>query len=166
MFLIVVLLIPFSALALGAVHPWAYRIMEEAAFAATALWMVWIAAGHLPAALPSAPMRRVLVPATLFLTVAALQLLPLPPSIERVIFPATYRIYRASLPGWPQQAPYQWLQNPAPAPERYLLPTESEVRFGLPVPFAPPAHPPAPPEKQRPTQPRIDWRPLSMAPGL
>jgi O-antigen ligase/tetratricopeptide (TPR) repeat protein len=170
MFVVVALLIPFSALALGAVHPWAYKVIEEASFVAAAVWMVQVAAGRCSAALPDRHMRRVLVPAALFLGIVAFQLLPLPPVIEQAIFPGTYRLYCNSLPGWPQRTPYQWLQSPpsVKAAERYLLPTQSEVRNGLPVPFAPHSATPMAQEigktAAKPHQPL--WMPLSVAPGL
>ena len=42
------------------------------------------------------------LPAVLFVVLLVFQIAPLPPSLMRVISPATYRLYATSFPGWPR----------------------------------------------------------------
>src|ERR1700691_699065 len=103
------LLLVFTPLAFGAVHQWAFTLMETVAFALAALWMmrVW-AEGAAPARMSIGrdALRRLLVPAVLFVVLIAAQLVPLPPGLLKLISPATYQLYAASLSDWPASAPF------------------------------------------------------------
>ncbi|HVC45015.1 MAG TPA: O-antigen ligase family protein [Candidatus Binataceae bacterium] len=103
------LLLVFTPLAFGAVHQWAFTLMEIAAFALAALWMMRVRAeGAAPArmSIGRGALRRLLVPAALFALLLAVQLVPLPPGLLKVISPATYQLYAASLSDWPASAPF------------------------------------------------------------
>ncbi len=46
------------------------------------------------------------LPLALFLALCAMQLVPLPPSLLKIISPQTFEVYKQSLPGWPESVPY------------------------------------------------------------
>jgi O-antigen ligase/tetratricopeptide (TPR) repeat protein len=106
---IIASLIPLTALMMGAVHPWAYKALEETVLALAIIWTIGIAQGS--RAMPSIDrgLRFPLVGLLLVLSLISLQLVPLPAQIERLVSPGTYRLYKLSLPGWPEEAPYAWL---------------------------------------------------------
>jgi O-antigen ligase len=97
-------LVVFTPLAIGSVNPWAFSAAEVLIFLLTIVWMVRLAVEETPRAFPG--LRALLTPAALFIGLLLLQLLPLPPTVERIVSPATYRLYAASLPGWPERDPY------------------------------------------------------------
>jgi tetratricopeptide (TPR) repeat protein len=108
-----ILILAFAPLAIGAVHQWAYTLMESAQFALLIVWMTRVRLeGAKPAriAIAKADLNGLVRPAVLFALLLAFQLIPLPPSLMRVISPATYRLYSASFPGWPKTAPYEVLR--------------------------------------------------------
>ena len=115
-----VLILSFAPLAIGAVHLWAYALLETVQYALLILWMVRIRVeGARPArlAISRSDLVEIALPATLFALLLGFQLLPLPPALMRLISPATYRVYGESFPGWPKAAPYEalrpaWSANP------------------------------------------------------
>lgn len=114
------LILIFAPMAFGAVHQWAYTMLETAQFALLIVWMLRIRLeGAKPArcAISNADLRRLALPLALFVGLLLFQIAPLPPPVMRLISPATYRLYAMSFPGWPQTAPYQalraaWSSNP------------------------------------------------------
>ena len=118
-----------------------------------------------------------------FLGLLLFQLAPLPPRVIKAISPGTYRLYRQTLPGWPQRMVYA---NPAYAnppgipktsPAVVVLPTVDEVRGGAEIPFAPPPSrkelAAILPSSKLPAEKTADvvldtgsWRPLSVMPLL
>lgn len=117
---LVLFLLVASPLALGAVHPQVVFVFEWTCLALVLLWIVravWVPPSRAQAleAPISGPASRgwrpalfghpVLLtgierPALLFAAVVALQLLPLPAAILRLVSPATAAVYETSLPGW------------------------------------------------------------------
>ena len=99
--------IVFGPFAFGSVHPQAYGLLEIVAglLALVTLTRLWFC-GPPRAGLAVAP-RRLWLPLAGFLAVVALQLLPLPPGVLRVVSPSTYELYSLALPGWPEKAPYE-----------------------------------------------------------
>src|ERR1700722_15306198 len=114
------LILTFAPMAFGAVHQWAYTMLETAQFALLIVWMLRIRLeGAKPArcAIANADLRSLALPLALFAGLLVFQITPLPPPVMRLISPATYRLYAMSFPGWPQTAPYQalraaWSSNP------------------------------------------------------
>ena len=86
----------------GSVYPWAFASIEFLILVTVLLWMSQVMAGslNLPR-LGRCEMRRAITPILLFVAIVATQLAPLPPGLLKVVSPATYNIYRRSLPGWP-----------------------------------------------------------------
>ena len=135
-------LVILPPLAVGAVYPWAYSTIEVVIFGGLALWMGLVIGGleQLPV-LSRSRIRGISLPLLLLLALCVMQLLPLPPAMVRMLSPATYRVYAESLDGWPSERPYQWLEAlraPAATPAGVvMLPTSSQVKAGVPVPFEP-----------------------------
>jgi len=136
---IISLLLPLTALAMGAVHPWMAAIMELTAFALAALWMARVSLGFMPLTLQDRGIRPLMLAVFALVALVAFQLLPLPPSVLKVIAPASYQAYRTGLPGWPEHEAYSWLadRQTLRAKTIYALPTASEVQKGAGVPFTP-----------------------------
>jgi len=115
-----VLILIFAPMTFGAVHQWAYTMLETAQFALLIVWMLRIRLeGAKPArrAIADADLKSLALPLALFVGLLVFQITPLPPPVMRLISPATYRLYATSFPGWPQTAPYQalraaWSSNP------------------------------------------------------
>ncbi len=108
-----VLILAFAPIAFGAVHQWAYTLLEMAQFALLIGWMVRIRLeGAKPArfAIADADLIGLALPVALFTGLLLFQVVPIPPAVMRVISPATYRLYTASFPAWPETAPYQALR--------------------------------------------------------
>ncbi len=176
----ILFLILFTPFAFGSVHPWAFSIMEALLFLLVVVWMGKLlilgqASGFREQRSEVGSQRSdrltpYVLPLTLFLVFALFQLLPMPPSLLRVLSPQTFELYSQSLPGWPKTVPYADLsrqklagKNTSPA----LLPTPDEVRRGAPVPFSQPQdYGPSPlaPSAFHLT-PEL-WLPLSVAPAL
>lgn len=176
----IVFLLFFTPLAFGAVHPWAFSAMEAMIFLLVVVWMMasMVAPSVYRKKIAAWPLLLLLL---LFTSVLLLQLLPLSPSLLKLISPATYALYTRSLPGWPASPPYENLlsqtpqQNtgvqPAPSPPWVALPTPGEVGEGTPVPLA--KNPDSAEwENNAPaTAPSLaslwyPWRSLSVAPSL
>lgn len=108
--LIFALLIVFSSFAFGAVHAWSFAIAECGIFLLLIVWMAkeYALAGHADVAggLDSATLARLALPFACFLAFVGIQLVPMPPAIVRTVSPAAYKVYAASLAGWPEREPY------------------------------------------------------------
>jgi tetratricopeptide (TPR) repeat protein len=102
-------LIPLTAFLMGAVHPWAFKAMEEIVLALVVVWITRIALGRCGWPTVDRKFRLPLIGLLLLLSTVAFQLVPLPVQVEKVISPSTYRLYQLSLPGWPERRPYSWL---------------------------------------------------------
>jgi O-antigen ligase/tetratricopeptide (TPR) repeat protein len=158
-------LIVFSPMAIGSVNPWAFCTVEIIIFCLTIVWMARLAIDDAPQAFGG--LRKLLIPAGLFVGLILFQLLPLPPAVERVVSPSTYRLYATSLPGWPARDPYPDAAGAASVQERLSnFPRNAKVAAApMPVPKQP-GHEPG----WRPTTDSFDgisrWRPLSIAPSL
>src|ERR1700685_3965100 len=102
-------LIPLSAILMGAVHPWAYKAIEECGLALLIVWIIRIALGYEIAPSFTRSLRPIFGGVFLLLLLVGIQLLPLPARLEKTISPSTYRLYQIALPGWPDRAPYSWV---------------------------------------------------------
>jgi hypothetical protein len=110
----IIFLILATPFAFGAVQAWAYTAMEVVIFALVILWMVKRAllaraSGANTQHLTPNTRERLMplaLPLALFIALCAMQLVPLPPSLLKVISPSTFEVYKQSLPGWPESAPY------------------------------------------------------------
>jgi O-antigen ligase/Tfp pilus assembly protein PilF len=161
-------LLLFTPLAFGAVHPWAYIVMESAIFIALGAAMVkWLHRGAWPNRF-GLWSRRLAWPYLLLSALIVFQMLPLPPALLSWLSPNSFALYEKSLPGWPEKAPFSELlrQESAPPAPVQLLPTPAQVSGGAAVPFAR-AQPDRP---STGTMPAAflppSWRPLSIAPTL
>src|SRR5919109_5167342 len=108
-----VFLILFTPFAIGSVHPPVYSFMEAIVFALVIVWMIKRAilarehgSGsrlHAPCSmLPYASrLTPLALPLALFIALCFFQMLPLPPSLLKIISPQTYEAYTQILPGWP-----------------------------------------------------------------
>jgi tetratricopeptide (TPR) repeat protein/O-antigen ligase len=123
----VLLLLVWTPLAFGAVHAWAYSLLEVHVFLLVAVWMLQrlvVRLGSVPDSSASPPLlfTPLALPLTLFLALLIVQLIPLPDAMLSFISPATAALYRLFLPNWPDTsatlslAPYatrealgQWL---------------------------------------------------------
>jgi len=128
----VVLLLLFSPLAFGSVHAWSLALVELLSAALIVVWAVkLLACGNTAEA--RGRLRRWGAPLAGFGVVAALQLVPLPPPLLRVISPSTYAVYQDNLPGWPRQEAFADLaravdslrRSPARPPQLGPLPSVS-----------------------------------------
>jgi O-antigen ligase/Flp pilus assembly protein TadD len=109
-------LILFTPFAFGAVQPWAYITMEVVIFALVIVWMgkrALLAGEHRAGSSTNFEFRnsnfelfRFAIPLMLFLALVGFQLIPLPPSLLKIISPQTFETYRQILPGWPEREPY------------------------------------------------------------
>ena len=167
---IILLLLPLTALLMGAVHPWMAAIMELTAFALAGLWMARVSLGLMPLTLQDRRIRPLMLAVFALMALVAFQLLPLPPSVLKMIAPASYQAYRTGLPGWPEHAAYSWLadRQTLRAQTTYALPTASEVHKGARVPFAPTSPDELSPEQlvQKLSVAPGAWMPISVAPRL
>jgi O-antigen ligase/tetratricopeptide (TPR) repeat protein len=132
MFWPILILIPFTALALGAVHPWAFGLAEVVSFTLIAVWMAQVVSGRRPLA-GRGGLTGYAVLALGLAGLVALQLLPLPPRVLQVLSPETYVLYSDGLPGWPSAPAYRWAASQSSPRGRYVLPTPQEVSQGAPV---------------------------------
>src|SRR3990172_4037152 len=113
----ILFLILFTPFAFGAVHPWAFSIMEALIFLLVVVWMTKITivrgqglgvSSHLEIRNSKFEISSssLALPLTLFLVLVLFQMIPLPPSFLRVLSPQTHELYTRSLPGWPSEIPY------------------------------------------------------------
>ena len=113
----ILFLILFTPFAFGAVHPWAFSIMEALIFLLVVVWMTKITivrgqglgvSSHFDfgnSNFKTSPLAFAL-PLALFLVLVLFQMIPLPPAFLRVLSPQTHELYTRSLPGWPSEIPY------------------------------------------------------------
>jgi O-antigen ligase/tetratricopeptide (TPR) repeat protein len=99
----ILFLIFFSALAFGAVHPWATTTVEAISFLLGIVSTIrLLSLAESGARLPRIQWLPVCA-FVLLIVFLFIQVLPLPPAVLRVISPSTYELYATSLPGWPRQ---------------------------------------------------------------
>jgi O-antigen ligase/Flp pilus assembly protein TadD len=101
-----VFLIVATPVAFGAVHPWAFIVMEAVVFLLVALWMIKLSF----CLFASSRVFPLLLPLMLFAGFALFQLTSLPPTLLRALSPATYEFYTQTFPGWPEKIPYDQFQ--------------------------------------------------------
>ena len=90
-----------APLAFGAVYPWGIASLDLVVLLLALAWgAIQLHEGRLQWV--STPLNG---PLLLFLGVIALQLLPLPPALLRVISPHTYDLYQRTLSPWPERDP-------------------------------------------------------------
>lgn len=170
-----IFLVIFTPLAFGAVHRWAFVTMETVIFGLVAAWMVKLcveAGGPLRGNVDRVAVRRLAVPAALIVAMVAAQLVPMPPSVMRIVSPASYRLYSAAFPGWPQKSPYAGLvaasyanfgaRNTFPV----LLPSVEEARKFASLPRRTPAASTQADELRPVGISALLWRTLSLAPSV
>ncbi len=172
-----VFLVLATPLCFGTAHPWAYHAAEAVIFTTLAAALLRIRAAQ-PEVRGVRAILGVAAPAAMLIVLVGFQLLPLPPALVRVLSPGAYDLYRNTLVGWPSRIDIPPpMARPAEAltsAERpVLMPTESEVRGGAPVPFT--AHHAAPHLRSFPVVGRLPrsagwyggrWRSLSLSPPL
>ncbi len=158
------LLLLGTPLAFGSVHLWAFSLMEGIVFFLVALWMEKLLvmrwqSNPLVQASQSARIatRPLFLPLALFIGVIGLQLIPLPPELLSHLSPATFTLYRQSLPGWPEQSPYQeWLkQEDEGGADKATLTTVNASQTATPAVG-----------ETADVIPVGEWMPLSMAPAV
>jgi O-antigen ligase/tetratricopeptide (TPR) repeat protein len=102
----VAFLVAFAPFAFGGVHPPAYRTIEITALLLLGAWAVRaFTAAPDPQGEPALP-GSLLAWLGGFVSLIALQLIPLPPALLYAVSPATHAFYERALPGWPERAPY------------------------------------------------------------
>lgn len=159
----------FTPLAFGAVEEWAQTIVQAGIFVVFAAWILKLTWSPAPWRGPN-ERRAVLggrvllsgleLPALLFAAVVLLQLIPLPPSILRVISPRTAEIYAQSLPGYGESGDPSFAELP-----RWLQSDPEAEAGGVPT------LPPDPDKAARAMPPEVydlshpAWRPLSLTPA-
>jgi len=134
-----VLLILVTPLCFGTVHPWAYHIAETVVFAMLAAALLRMRAAQ-PAIKGAAAVLSIAAPAAVLALLIGFQLAPLPPSLLHVLSPRAYDFYQRALDGWPKTVDYPRpkagpVQSATSETGLVVLPTESDVRSGAPVPF-------------------------------
>ena len=130
-------LLLFTPFAFGAVHPWAFTVMESAIFITVSAALVKVIyLGHWSTTV-GLWLPRLAIPLALFIALVLLQLLPLPPTLIGLISPNSYALFQTSLPGWPEATPYIELAHNSRRGEAqpHFLPTPEQVRQGAVVPF-------------------------------
>ena len=160
-------------LLIGSVNPGAYSILERAIFLMVVLWMAraFVFGGPLLREGALSALRVFAFPMAVLIAILALQLVPLPPQILRILSPPTYRTYVETLPGWPHAAAYHDV-NLRVAPRvpkgAVVLPTVNEVRAGAAIPFAPPKAAPVPsgPPAAKARHSGHRWRSISFEPAV
>ena len=138
MLMTVLLLLPSTALALGAVHVQVFAAMEVAIFGVGAAWMARVASGLQPWTRADTSLRWLVAAVLAVPVLIACQLAPMPPALLARLAPASYEAYSAGLPGWPEHPAYSWIRRADTlSPNHYFLPTSDEVSQGALVPFGP-----------------------------
>src|ERR1043166_7116578 len=94
------LLIVFTPFAFGSVHPLAYLAMEATIFLLVVVWMIRLVRGQRSDVRgqseiqnPQSEIVSLALPLALFFGLVLFQLVPLPPSLLRVLSPFTYEYY-------------------------------------------------------------------------
>ena len=174
----VLILLLVTPLAFGSVHPRAFSLLEIVIFLLVLVWALQLLVvrpqnnGVWGRIHPTRSLRSLLTPLLLFVGLMLLQLCPLPPSVLRLVSPATSSFYERLLPGWPLQLLYDEAIPTSAHDEKpanwVVLPTPQEVNQGTPVPFSSISsealH--APQISDNAPVPLNAWKPLSLAPAL
>ena len=179
-----VFLIFFTPLVFGAVHPWAFSLMEVLVFLLVVVWMgKWLFGvgeqeerregerreGHRLASL--------FLPLVLFIAFIFFQLIPLPPGLLQFLSPSTYELYTQTFPGWPQQIPYASIASDASgastesiasiAPDASVASNEEDKSASASEQDTALSAAPAKDARDAPRSTHDAlWRPLSLAPAL
>lgn len=110
----ILFLIFFTPIAFGSVHPWAFALMEVVVFLLVGVWMgKWLLGtgeqedGGVGERGANRGLGLTFLPLILFVAFICFQLVPLPPALLHFLSPKTYEFYTHSLPGWPEQVPYE-----------------------------------------------------------
>lgn len=138
------LLVVFTPLFLGTVHPWAYSLMEQVCFALVVAWILkaWLDGGRVLRRGGRVAAAAVVAPIVLLFGLLAFETMPLPPGLLARLSPGAYRLYAQVLPGWPKHPAYRNIDfNAIPrlSNSPVILPTARQVRAGAAVPFTPPS---------------------------
>ncbi len=161
----VLILIPFTALAMGAVHPWAYSILEVTAYAAGIAWALQIAIGKRVWRGFDRDSGRLVAGVVALLLLIVVQLLPMPPGLLKRVSPGGYSAYSEAFPGWPLKPAYGWVKLLSTDSSVHRpLPTEEEVRLGAGVPFRIDQLRSVSAESR--TLPAGAWLPVSVSPAM
>ncbi len=136
----IIFLIIFTPLAFGSVEVWAKELMKLMIFIISAAWLLkklWMGKKERVPQYPEEDKefwkRRkkwsrtgLEIPAIIFIAFILFQLIPFPPSALRVISPQSYRLYKATLPGYetPEGVDYSKL-------DEWLLEKEEDLPEGL-----------------------------------
>ena len=104
------LLLIWTPLAFGSVHPWAFALLEIHVFLLVAAWMGQLIvsrrqrlrAPRVPTSFVRTPLA---LPLGLFIALLMFQLTPLPPALLKQLSPTTYELYSLALPSWPDPQP-------------------------------------------------------------
>lgn len=157
----------FTPLAFGSVEEWARSIAQAVVWIVLAAWVLKLTWGPRPGHARSGTVLggRVMtsgleIPALLFVGLVLIQLIPLPPSLLRVVSPRTAEIYEQSLPGYGVSAEPtfadlpEWLQSDPTAEAAgvpALPPDPQAAAAALPAEVFAVSHP--------------AWRPISLTPA-
>jgi O-antigen ligase/tetratricopeptide (TPR) repeat protein len=171
------LLIVLTPICFGAVHPWAYTLMEAIVFTLVAAWMArtWLDGGRLMREGGRRAASVVTFPIVLVLALIGMEVVPIPPAMLAALSPAAHEIYARALPGWPAEPSYRdfnFNAQPALSSGPVILPTAEQVRAGAKVPFTPAtANPHAPINNAKaaiaaPLPDSRRWRALSFEPAV
>src|SRR5712692_5479207 len=117
------LLLIWTPLAFGSVHPWAFALLEIHVFLLVAAWMLQIIVSRrqpTPRAPTSCVRTPLALPLGLFIALLMFQLTPLPPALLKWLSPTTYALYSLTLPGWPDTQPVPLTPHNVPAVSRTL----------------------------------------------
>ncbi|MCF6159565.1 MAG: O-antigen ligase family protein [wastewater metagenome] len=120
----IIFLLFFTPLAFGAVHLWAYSLMELVICLLCMLWILKLIAirnERTSSRITSAPTSHhtpsrvnrfgfvktpLNIPVLVFVGLIFFQLIPLPPGVLKFLNPHTYSLYETTLTGWPEEAPF------------------------------------------------------------
>jgi O-antigen ligase len=159
----------FTPLAFGAVEEWSQVVAQFAILLIFAAWVLKLTWGPAPWRGPGEPraflggrvqLSGLELPALAFVAVVLVQLIPLPPSVLRVVSPRTAEIYAQSLPGYGES------ENPSFAELPRWLQNDPDAEAG-----GVPALPPDPEKAARAMPPEVfdlshpAWRPISLTPA-
>jgi len=162
---LVLILVPFTALAMGAVHPWAYLILELSAYAMGVCWMFQIVFGKRAWTRLDRDSGALAAGVVALPVIIAIQLLPMPPSLLKFVSPGGYSAYSEAFPGWPHRSAYSWVRSLSTSSAGHRpLPTEEEGRSGAMVPFGPGEKKSATVQSTTPSAGA--WLPVSVSPEM
>jgi len=119
------LLLIWTPLAFGSVHPWAFALMEIHVFLLVAAWMRRLLVSQRqrlfkPRRSTSFVCTPLALPLVLFVALLMFQLIPLSPALLKQLSPATYELYGLTLPGWPDTQPVLSTDHNVPGVSRTL----------------------------------------------